>query len=299
MVEEVMDKETATKLGYVRVIDYRRSSNIILSNLAVEDHATAELKKDNPDIYCSKAILLANFSFLLRIIGYHLILVALPNNPFMQSILLLGLEVTYMGLIVKNFVKLKYLISMHMFISKVTQSFFLILFHIISLIMVFRANQKKIQPSLTIQNVAMWCIIISIAIEYVFLIVNVVYIIKKLIKDRKSPKKKVDTLESQVVYKWVRKESLSNETQSFLPLNKVSNSSKTSTTDLVSENEPSKKTLKKRTSKKKITGRIKKKVRALDKVRKLKKVKNKANKIDSNKFTGGGMDFLNEKDSTV
>ena len=81
MIEAVMTKDQATKLGYVRVIDYQRSKNVLLSNLAVEDHATAELKKDNPQIYSSKAILLANFSFLLRIIGYHLILVALPNNP--------------------------------------------------------------------------------------------------------------------------------------------------------------------------------------------------------------------------
>jgi hypothetical protein len=44
------------------------------------------------------------------------------------------IELSYMTLIVKNFVTLKYLISIHLFASKLTQSIFLFLFHVISVI---------------------------------------------------------------------------------------------------------------------------------------------------------------------
>jgi hypothetical protein len=56
----------------------------------------------------------------MRIIGYHLVITAMPNNPLFQIVCLLLLELTYFGLIVKNFVKLKYLLSTHLFISKIT-----------------------------------------------------------------------------------------------------------------------------------------------------------------------------------
>lgn len=75
-------KERAIKLGYERQLDFERTQSLVLQNHAVENHATAELRKDRPIIYNSRTVLLANFSFLLRVVGYHLVIVGLPNNPW-------------------------------------------------------------------------------------------------------------------------------------------------------------------------------------------------------------------------
>jgi hypothetical protein len=142
MISNVMSTQTAEKIGYVREVDYKKTERLMLSNRVIEEHATAELKKDNPDLYSKKSILLANFSFVLRIVGYHLALVTLASNALICCIVLLLLEVAYLSLIVRNFLKLRYLISIHLFISKATQSFFLIVFHLISLSILANSGVK-------------------------------------------------------------------------------------------------------------------------------------------------------------
>jgi hypothetical protein len=56
------------------------------------------------------------------------------------------IELAYMGLITKNFVTLKYLISIHLFASKLTQSIFLFLFHIISMIILTKNGPASDVP---------------------------------------------------------------------------------------------------------------------------------------------------------
>jgi hypothetical protein len=68
------------------------------------------------------------------------------------------------------------------------------------------------EPSLILQKVGMWCIIVSILCEYVFLIINIIYIVKTLIKQRKDPKKaKKENIADYMVYKWVRNQDLTTE----------------------------------------------------------------------------------------
>jgi hypothetical protein len=64
----------------------------------------------------------------------------------------------------------------------------------------------------------MWCIIVAIVCEYIFLVVNIIYIIRTLIKDRKKgqeyvmqkdengklKKVKPGELEQYFVYKWIQ-----------------------------------------------------------------------------------------------
>jgi hypothetical protein len=77
-MDEIMSPDAAKRIGYRKVLDYRRSKHLFLLNMAVVDHATAELKPKR-NVFSYRTILLANFSFLLRVIMYHLILVALCN----------------------------------------------------------------------------------------------------------------------------------------------------------------------------------------------------------------------------
>lgn len=56
-----------------------------------------------------------------------------------------------------------------------------------------------------LQQIGMWCIIVSIACEYFFLVVNIFYIIKTLLQNRKNPQSKKNDMEDLMIYKWVRK----------------------------------------------------------------------------------------------
>lgn len=68
--------EVAKKRGFVRILDYNRNLHFVYRNLAVEEHATAELRKDRPEIYGNRSILLGNIFFLSRILLFHMIIVA-------------------------------------------------------------------------------------------------------------------------------------------------------------------------------------------------------------------------------
>lgn len=207
----VMTPQDAEKLGFVRVIDHYRSKNILSLNLAVISHATAELKPSQK-VFDFKTVLMANFAFVIRVVLYHIFIVALSNQPGILIFFLIALEGSYIALIIKNFIILKYLISTHLFIAKVIQSSFLLFFHLISMVMFFQNGPTSlIQPSMSLQNVSMWCLIVSIGLEYIFLVVNIIWIVRTLLQARKQTQEqlKVRKLNKKsnpfLVYKWVRK----------------------------------------------------------------------------------------------
>lgn len=55
----------------------------------------------------------------MRVIIYHIFIVALANQPGFLIMSLIVLESVYILLIIKNFLILKYLVSLHLFIAKV------------------------------------------------------------------------------------------------------------------------------------------------------------------------------------
>jgi hypothetical protein len=112
-----MTPEDAEKLGYIKLIDYQRTMHILAYNMAIIDHATTEIKASK-QIFEYKTILIGNFAFLLRAMVYHIILVSLELEPGITIFMLLVVELTYITLIIWNFFKLKYLISIHLFFSK-------------------------------------------------------------------------------------------------------------------------------------------------------------------------------------
>ena len=123
---------------------------------------------------------------MARIILYHLIIVSLTLLPGVSVGLLLLVELAYMALICNNFFKLKYFISLHLFLGKVTQSFFLMIFHTVSFIIYVKNGPNSlVQPSLLLQQIAMWCLIISVGFEYLFLVFNIIWLIKNLCNQRK------------------------------------------------------------------------------------------------------------------
>lgn len=138
-----MTQDVATKAGYIKIIDYHRTKNALVNNMAIIDHATAEIKASKK-VFDYRSILLANFAFTIRIILYHIILVSLAHHAGIGVILLLLVELGYIVLITRNFLKLKYLISIHLFVSKFTQSLFLLIFHMISFIIYLKYGLNSI-----------------------------------------------------------------------------------------------------------------------------------------------------------
>lgn len=188
--------EKLEKLGYSKVIDYKGTMENILYDEVKEKHATSQLK-ENLDLYKVTTVLLANFFFLLRVVLYHVILVSLPFNPGFQTFLLLMLELGYLGIIVKNYIKHKFLNMAHTFISKVLQSVFLLIFIIVCLIINFGFRETPV--SITYQKIGMYSVLVAVFFEYFFLVYNIIFIVVVLIKNRKKKKKK----SSDIVYKWI------------------------------------------------------------------------------------------------
>ena len=115
----IMTKETATSIGYIKIIDYKRTMDYLIHNMAIIDHATAEIKATEK-VFNFRAVLVANFAFMARIIFYYIIIVSLTLLPGVTVVLLMIVEISYILLIASNFFKLKYLVSLHLFIGKVT-----------------------------------------------------------------------------------------------------------------------------------------------------------------------------------
>lgn len=117
------------------------------------------------------------------------------------------IEISYLVLIIVNFSFVKYLISIHLFLSKVIQSIFLVLFHIITLIIFLNSGPGSIiTPSKSLQTKAMWCIMVSMLFEYLFLIINVVWLVKNLIQKKKKGKNAGKN--PYVRYVWLKKKYL-------------------------------------------------------------------------------------------
>ena len=138
-----MTSEDAEKLNYIKIIDYHRTKDSLSQNMAIIDHATAEIKAVK-EVFDYRTVLITNFAFLFRAIMYHVVLVSLVLEPGICIFMLLMIELLYMVLIAINFLKLKHLISIHLFLSKISQSMFLTLFHCISLIIFFKNGPNSV-----------------------------------------------------------------------------------------------------------------------------------------------------------
>ena len=144
----------------------------------------------------------------------------------------------------------------------------------------------------------MWCIIISITCEYIFLIINIVFIVKNLCREMKNKdksKKKVDTLETQVVYKWIRKEALMFDSDA-VGTDAVTKSSKNQVVEKIGGSDDrnlldiSVSSSPKKRRRRKVNTVKKKKSRVLQKI---KKRDAKSSNIRHEDFSGNGIDFLN------
>ncbi len=65
-------------------------------------------------------ILISNYTFLLRLIGIHLLLVGLTKTPGLQLILMASLELGYLAMTLQKYFTKKHLRSVRFLIPKAT-----------------------------------------------------------------------------------------------------------------------------------------------------------------------------------
>lgn len=138
---KIMPISKARRLGYKRVEDYSSTIKLNLKNHVISEYARSELK-DNPDVYSNLSPVLGNYFFLVRILMYQIFLVALPNNPLIQVPLLIIVEGSYLASNVINYTKLKHLKTKRLFFSKLSQSLFLLIFLLMTLMLVFKKGES-------------------------------------------------------------------------------------------------------------------------------------------------------------
>lgn len=177
-------KEEEEENNEDKEIDFDETMRNLRRDFPVEKYSTAELKKDKPGLFNSKAILLSNFCFLIRLVIYHLIIVGLCNNADIQVSFLLITEVFYFFFLYYTFKKYNHLVSTYLFVSKLSQSIFLFNFHIVSIIILKQKNEfgKSKQPSKGLQKFGVWNIMLAIGSEYFFLIISFAGVFKEVLQ---------------------------------------------------------------------------------------------------------------------
>lgn len=224
-------REKLLTIGYKQVISLEETIKLNRKNHVIEAYAKSELK-DDPNVYSRLSTLLGNYFFLVRVMTYQFTIVSLCQNPLILVPILMVIESFYLITNIWNYSKLKHLKDFRTLLSKLTQSFSLLVFLIFSMTLAFNVGAAKQPVPISKQRTGMWCIVISMVIEYIFLIVVLVMIVKqawtnykkeKAIKEQQklemSKMTKEQIVEKQkmierkkisefVVFKWVRQENI-------------------------------------------------------------------------------------------
>ena len=107
MKKYALSKEDCQKLNYVKIIDFSDNKYLLYKNEAVVEFSLAVLKYSKKKIYNSKAALLSNFMFIVRVVMYHVILVSLANEPIVSSFVMLTVEMFYLFFLVNILKRLR------------------------------------------------------------------------------------------------------------------------------------------------------------------------------------------------
>jgi hypothetical protein len=84
-------------------------------NLVISNYCTAEIKKEK-SLNQKTSIVLMNYSFLVNIIGLHLMLVSFVHNHELQLVMMLVLELGYVAYHFAMYLQLKHFRSIRFFI---------------------------------------------------------------------------------------------------------------------------------------------------------------------------------------
>ena len=182
------------KLGFVRVIDVKRTIDHNRLNQAVINHLTSDLKTDKKVV--SRLVnTSSNLVFLTRVLVYPIVLVSLPNSPHVQLGLLCGAELSYFFFILSTYCRFKHLKLCYMFLSQQILSFFLLMFLGLCVKLTVSGYGRAPQTvdsraiSFNEQLFGISLIVLAVVTEYIFLLVRIVVKVYEKYRDYVQRKK--------------------------------------------------------------------------------------------------------------
>ena len=210
-------------------IDYPATIKRLDQNLTVMHFSTNDLQQKK-SYSGNRIILMSNFSFLLKLSVMQVILVGFNKSPVPAFFLLLSLELAYLGINVVYFFKHQHLKSIILLIPKIAQPLALILAEVVMLVNLLGFEDKNSTLTEPTQRFLIKVILYSNILEYVFLVLNIILIIKIALSDRQRMKsdseykKMMESKSKVIIYKsnrfveewmvrWVEKSRLEVEEQ--------------------------------------------------------------------------------------
>lgn len=204
---EGFSEEKLEKMGYRKKLDLEATYLRNYLNIPMKENILGILREKDEKLLILFTIAYSNFYNIFRMIVFHLTLVVLSNLPTLQALIPLLLEFLHLIVVLFNFVKYRYLDFVHDFIYKILQSLILSLFLVNSLI-VIQKSRDQFRVEIGNQKFGVWCIIALIFIEYLYLVVNLIFIFIGLFKGKKKKEIKV------IAFKWRKEPSLEEDDQS-------------------------------------------------------------------------------------
>lgn len=123
-------------------LDERATILNLRQNLAITEFCTESAKEDKA-FWGHRAVLMFNFSFLLKASFTQIVFVGLANYPQAALIILLSTETGFIAFIILVEVRLKHLKSILLLIPRVVQSLLIITLEAFFLVYFLRLDDKK------------------------------------------------------------------------------------------------------------------------------------------------------------
>ena len=199
-------------LGYNKEIDQKKTIEQNVIDQALKGYLLAEVRPDNRiEAEALFLVLLQKPIFMVRVMVYHISLSSLSNHAVFLVIFYLFVEIGYMIFMVFSFSACWRVCSRIMIVQKLLQSVMLIFFHVITFRIIIKSWSEGRKVDVHIQSMGIYLVLILLASEVVFLVVNVflglIVMIYKKVKKIK-PKHRETTC---LIYVWVKEIKIKNQ----------------------------------------------------------------------------------------
>lgn len=142
-------------------------------NLTILEFAVADLNNLHTELSYGP-VKLSSVIYLLRLIFYHVMIVSLQFLPGFVIVVMIGVEAFCLSLGIYLMTKHNYLREKRVVIHRSIQNAAIIFFLIHAMVIVCGQYKFDAEVGSAVQFVAMWTIVFSIVIEYIFMLTCIV-----------------------------------------------------------------------------------------------------------------------------
>jgi hypothetical protein len=181
--------EDQKKSSKLKQIDHQKTIENISRNKEFENFISKKLVQ-NEKSFGNKLIVLNNFFTIIQLAMMQILIPLLAESPGLLLGLLLAFQGVFFGLTIYPYCSKFKFLSLPSVISKILQFVTFEAFLLTSLIIYFKKTQEfereEVSPSL--QQFAKTMLVLGLIFEYLFFLVNIIMVIRKLIQERKNKK---------------------------------------------------------------------------------------------------------------